>query len=85
MSSYSFVRADHSSIHKDFVLELNILSGDSESVNSHPLADSVLPSDNATFDEGVALNLGSFHDGAVVDLDTRTNHTVGTNDNIGSK
>ncbi len=73
------------SIDEELILELNVFCCHSKALNADPLANSVLPANNAPFDEIITVDLCPFHDGCVVDLAARTDYTVSTNDNVGAK
>ena len=79
------MRHDHRSVHKEFIFDLNIFSSDSESINSDPLADCVLPPDYAALDEAIAVDLGSLHHSGIVDFLAWSNDNSSTNDNIGAE
>ena len=81
----ALVRHHHGSIDVEFVLELDIFSSDSKAVDADPLTYSVLPTDDAAFDQTVAVNLSAFHHSGIVDFLTRSDNYVGTDDDVGAE
>jgi len=59
-SGDGLVRKDHSSIDQELILDLDILSSHCESIYSDPSANCVLPTDNASLNQGVTLDYGSW-------------------------
>ncbi len=85
MGCDSLMRHDHGAVDKHLVLDLNVLSGDGEAVDPGPLADSVLPADDAAFNERIAMDLGALHDCGIVNSAAWANDALGSNNHIGSE
>ncbi len=77
--------ADHGSVNEYLFLELHILSRDGKPVDSGPLSNGILPSDDAALNQRKAFNFGPLHNSGVVDSRAGSNHAVGANDDVGAK
>lgn len=79
------MRKYHRAIQMTFILNLHIFSSHSQTIDPYPLANSVLPSYDAPFNESMSNNLRVSQNSWVIDLASWSNDTVLSNDNIRSQ
>ena len=80
-----FVGKNHRLINKDFILHLHILCYHTDTFDSNPVPDDVLPANDWIPDKYVPLDLCLWQNCRVRNARTRSNFTVFANDDIRAK
>jgi hypothetical protein len=80
----ALVRQDGATVNIYLISDGNIITQDSDVLQTSPAADGAVPSDNGRLDPGVVLDLAILHHDAALETDTVTNDNIGANDYVGT-
>lgn len=80
----ALVGQDAATVNVDLVANGDIVTQDSDVLETGPLADAAVPADNGALDPGVVLDLGTGQQGASLQTNTVTNDNVLSDDDVGA-